>query len=112
VTNQLFEIVLHLGRSPTVVIPQDMSAGFMAAYVGATDWQAAARQAVEAARAKGFVFQGIKGDAREIPVASWGLYVDRVWPEFKSNLPTENTVFEIVKSGTVFFGPFCGFQSA
>jgi hypothetical protein len=56
-----------------------------------------------------YVFKDIEGNVREIPLASWGDYVAKVWPDSASHLPSESELPSIVDSGAEFFGPFAGF---
>lgn len=70
-------------------LPEGMDGAYVPTYVGAPDYQEALRRGVKAISDMHYLFKEIQGNVREIPLISWADYLDKVWPDFKSRLPSE-----------------------
>lgn len=105
VANKLFEFTLRAhrdldGKREGVLVP---------CYAADLDYRGALKKAVARLAGMGYAFDDLDGKAREIDVAIWPQYVEKVWPEFTDGLPPPELVPGIVEGGGVFFGPFAGF---
>ncbi|MBC8724623.1 hypothetical protein F6X37_24445 [Paraburkholderia sp. 31.1] len=108
--NHLYEFRMKLLRGEGCDMPEGIDGAHVACYASASTYEAAVKKGVVAASHMHYVFDNIEGDVREIPVASWGAYVEKVWPEFASHFPSQDELPSLVEQGIVFFGPFAGFK--
>lgn len=110
-SNQLYEFTMKVLRGDGCELPESMRGAFVPCYASAPDYQAALKKGVVAIAELNYVFDDIKGEVREIPVAAWSGYVAKVWPEFLDRFPTQEQLPSMVEQGVVFFGPFAAFQN-
>jgi hypothetical protein len=110
VPNHLYEFTMKVKRGDGCDMPEGMEGALVPTYVGASDYQAAVKKGVAAIRGMHYVFEGIQGRVRELPVQRWEEYLAQVWPEFTSHFPSKEQLPPLVENGEVFFGPFGGFK--
>lgn len=108
--NHLYEFTMKVSRGSGCDLPEDMNGALVPTYAAATDYREAIRRGVNAISGMNYIFKDIEGKVREIPLPSWADYVNRVWPDFVSHLPSASELPSLVESGKVFFGPFAGFK--
>ena len=110
--NQLYEFTIRALCGDGCEMPTDIEGAFIPTYVGATDFKTALKKGVSAIAQLHFVFEGVEGNVREIPIESWDNYVSSVWPEIIEHFPSRVEVQFIASDGGVFFGPFVGFSKS
>lgn len=108
--NNLYEFTMKVSPGSGTEMPDGIIGAYVACYAAASDYQAALRKGVSAITQMGYKFDDIKNDVREVPLDSWGAYLDKVWPEYIDQMPSVAQLPEVVKSGQIFFGPFIGFS--
>lgn len=65
--------------------------------------------AVDRLAAKGWLFDDlVGGNVHRLDPDKWAEYVSTTWPELSDDFPSRADVQALVRSGGVFFGPFCG----
>jgi hypothetical protein len=109
-TNKLFEFTVEVLRGEGCDMPDGMTGAFIPTYAAATDPLEAVRLGVKTLQGMHYQFKDLKGTVREIPAASWEDYIEHVWPEFVTRLPSASELPVLVERGAVFFGPFAGFE--
>ncbi|WP_374339243.1 hypothetical protein [Methyloversatilis sp.] len=109
--NKLYEFTVRVLRGGNNCdLPSGMLGAYVPCYVSATDHESALKKGVVAVKSMDFIFDDIRGDVREIPLASWADYIHGVWPDFSEHFPAQDELPELVGKGVVFFGPFATFQ--
>jgi hypothetical protein len=110
-TNELWLLNLHIGRGTNSEMPANLAGAYVAAFVAAPDYEAAAREVVSHLARRGYEFFDISDrKIRQLDPQRWTSYVDESWPEFVSHFPTQNEVISGLADGKIFFGPFAGYE--
>jgi hypothetical protein len=108
--NHLYEFTMRISPGNGTEMPDGIIGAYVACYAAASDCQAALRKGALTITQMGYKFYFIKNDVREVPIESWGTYLDKVWPEYIDQMPSVAQLPEVVKDGQIFFGPFVGFS--
>lgn len=74
------------------------------------DHEGAVKAAVREIVGQGFEFMDIEGPVRQLDPNRRSDFVDASLPEFKSQLPSQEAVIAGFDEGSVFFGPFVGYD--
>ena len=90
--------------------PAGTRGAYVTCYACAPDPLLGIRRGIAAVRALQYVFEDLLGNVREIPLANWTEYIQRVWPEFVEHFPGQEVLPGLVIEGAVFFGPFSEFR--
>ncbi|WP_218042557.1 hypothetical protein [Steroidobacter gossypii] len=110
-TNKLWLLNLHIGRGTNSEMPTDLAGAYVAAFVAATDHEAAARAVVAHLAMRGYEFLDISDHKiHQLDPQRWTSYVAESWPEFVSHFPTQGQVISGLADGKIFFGPFAGYE--
>ena len=108
--NRLFEFTMRVLRGDGSELPEDVRGAYVPCYASAPDYRAALKKGALAANAMHNRFDDVRGEVREIPLATWGAYVAQVWPDFSGHFPSQDELPGLVANGIVFFGPIATFK--
>ncbi len=113
VENKLWLLNLHVGRGSNRDMPAALVGAHVPVFVSAPDWQAAAKEAVAQVRKRGFEFIDISDEqVHQLDPFKWSLFIQKSFPEFVSQLPSQDEILAGLPHGKTFFGPFAGYERA
>ena len=107
--NKLYEFTAKISRGEGSDLPDGMTSAFVNCYSAGISYEVAVRQGVLVMAQRGYVFQDLVQQVRELAPGDWCEYVQKAWPEFVEDLPSQADIVKITKEGGVLFGPFIAF---
>jgi hypothetical protein len=105
-----YEVPVKVRRLEGSQMPSHMIGAVVACYVPANDHLAAAKVAVQRLLVEKLQFEDMAGQIKQLDPQQWDAYVNSVWPEFATQLPTQAELRQKLAAGQVFFGPFCAYE--
>jgi hypothetical protein len=51
----------------------------------------------------GYDFEDVLSEALSMPLGDWGSYIERAWPEFSAEFPTQSEIAARLANGAVVF---------
>ncbi len=103
--------MMRVLENDTIIMPDDLKNTYVVCYSAASNHKAAVEKGVESIQAKGYAFDEVREGVKKVSIESWELYLDRIWPEYIDQMPTQVELVEIINNGQVFFSPFLLFSS-
>jgi hypothetical protein len=109
-SNALYAIPLHVTPGAGCDMPREITGAHVIAYAAASDHLAAVKKAVQELLRQNFNSPDVTGTIYELSAATWQVHVASVWPEIPDHFPSGSELAGLIKSGSVFFGPFAGYK--
>ena len=109
--NKLYAVTVSLGPSAGSSMPSELLGATVVCYVPAVDHLAALQKAAQKLTQDKFVITDIDATVRELNPNKWTEHIKSIWPEFADGLPTQDQVLLEMEAGSIFYSPFCGYDS-
>ncbi len=91
-------------------LPENLKGAFVMCYVPSTDHLKATSEAFQKLSEMKYDVVDMAGDVQQLDPRLWGEYVTKNWPELPTHFPTQEQLLSHLKSRTMFFGPFIGWD--
>ena len=111
--NKLWQCPLKVKRGTYEEMPETWIGATVSYYVGAPTYEEALTKAVTVLKSQGMEFVDLL-DGKVIqldPNEWWEGYVLENYAEYSDHFPSQETIIEVVTEGTVFHGPFAGWEA-
>jgi hypothetical protein len=111
--NKLWQCPIKVKRGTYEEMPESWIGAVVNYYVGAPTYEDALTKAVTVLKSQGMEFVDLlEGKVYQIdPTEWWEGHVMKMFAEYSDYFPDQETVLEVVAEGSLFHGPFAGWET-